>query len=343
MNPIWQSFLQNQQAVIADDRVLHFGDSAAELNYAKNDTVIIDLSHFGLIQISGEEAHAFLQGQLTCDVTTIKSDKAQYGGYCTPKGRLLANFLLWQNESYLMQLPASLCAAIQKRLSMYVLRAKVQLMDSSQSFIRIGVAGVNARLIIEKIIGERFDTDRRLAVKLSEQTNVICLASNRFEIVTNVEYAPTLWKHIKAHAHPVGAACWDWLEIQSGIPVILPVTQEEFIPQMINMDAIESVSFQKGCYPGQEIVARTQYLGKIKRRMYLANISTSASVSAGDDVFSAKTAEQSCGKIVNAAPSPSGGYDVLAVVQVSNVEAGKIYWQTLNGPVLEIQPLPYSL
>lgn len=343
MNQIWQSFLQTQQAVIVDDRVLHFGDSAAELNYTKNDTVIIDLSHFGLIHIFGEEAQVFLQGQLTCDVRKIETNKAQYGGYCTPKGRLLANFLLWHNESYMMQLPVSLCAAIQKRLSMYVLRAKVQLMDSSKSLVRIGVAGKNAHMIIEKILGTTCGPDRRLAVVQSEQTSIICLAANRYELVTSIEYASTLWTQLNEHANPAGAACWDWLEIQSGIPVILPVNQEEFIPQMINMDAIESVSFQKGCYPGQEIVARTQYLGKIKRRMYLANISTSASVAAGDDLFSTKMAEQSCGKIVNAAPSPSGGFDVLAVIQVSSVEADKIHWKTLNGPVLEIHPLPYSL
>lgn len=342
MNQIWQSFLQNQQAVIVDDRVLHFGDSAAELNYTKNDTVIIDLSHFGLIHIFGEEAQAFLQGQLTCDVRKIEPNKAQYGGYCTPKGRLLANFMLWHNESYMMQLPASLCPAIQKRLSMYVLRAKVQLMDSSKSLVRIGVAGKNARMIIDKILGTTFGPDPRLAVAQSEQTSIICLAANRYELITSIEYASTLWTHLKEHANPAGAACWDWLEIQSGIPVILPDTQEEFLPQMINMDAIESVSFQKGCYPGQEIVARTQYLGKIKRRMYLANISSSAFVAVGDDLFSPKMAQQSCGKIVNVAPSPCGGFDVLAVIQVSSVEADKIHWKTLKGPVLEIHPLPYS-
>ena len=343
MNPSWLAFLQSQHAIINNGRTLNFGNAAAELKHTKDGTITVDLSHLGLIQFSGEDTQAFLQGQLTCDVMKVKSDTAQYGGYCTPKGRLLANFLLWQEEGYLMQLPASLCAAIQRRLSLFVLRDKVQLTNISDSFIRIGIAGKNARMLAEQVTGVKLDPDHRLAVQHNEQTSIICLAPNRFEFVVDIEYAPTLWAHLTETTIPAGAACWDWLDIQSGIPVILPATQEQFIPQMVNLDTIDGVSFQKGCYPGQEIVARTQYLGKIKRRMYLAHIATDTPATPGDDLFSPSTAEQSCGKIVNAAPAPNGGYDVLAVIQKSSSEAGKVHWKAHNGPVLEISPLPYLL
>ena len=341
MNPSWQAFLQSQQAVIENGRTLHFGNAAAELNHTKDGTVIVDLSHLGLIHFSGEDAQAFLQGQLTCDVIQVKPDMAQHGGYCTPKGRLLANFLLWQKEGYLMQLPASLCAAIQQRLSLFVLRAKVQLTNISDKLIRIGVAGKNARMLVEKISGIKFEPGQRIAVQHSEQTSIICLAPHRFEFIAAIEYAPTLWAQLSENTVPAGAAYWDWLDIQSGIPVILPATQEEFIPQMVNLDAIDGVSFKKGCYPGQEIVARTQYLGKIKRRMYLAHIATDTPAAPGDDLFSSSTAEQSCGKIVNAAPAPDGGYDMLAVIQISSAEAGTVHWKAQNGPVLGIGPQPY--
>lgn len=343
MNPSWQAFLQSRQAVIKDGRTLHFGNAAAELNHTKDGTVIVDLSHLGLIQFSGEDAQAFLQGQLTCDVIKIKPDMAQYGGYCTPKGRLLANFLLWQNEGYLMQLPAGLCAAIQQRLSLFVLRAKVKLTNINDKFIRIGVAGKNARMIVEKVSGVKFGPDQRLAVQHNEQTSIICLAPHRFEFIAAIEHAPTLWAHLTENTTPAGAICWDWLDIQSGIPVILPATQEEFIPQMVNLDAIDGVSFQKGCYPGQEIVARTRYLGKLKRRMYLAHIATDTPVAPGDDLFSSSTAEQSCGNIVNAAPAPDGGYDVLAVIQISSAEVDTVHWKAKNGTVLGIGPQPYLL
>ena len=127
--------------------------------------------------------------------------------------------------------------------------------------------------------------------------------------------------------------------------MITAATQEQFIPQMANLDAIGGISFQKGCYPGQEIVARSQYLGKIKRRMYLANIQPAApeaQVNAGDELFSADMGEQSSGMVVNATASPDGGFDVLVIIQTSSVEAGKVHWKTLDGPALEIIPLPYS-
>ncbi len=343
MIPTWRTFLQDCSAVIDNDCVIHFGDITTELSHTQTDTVMVDLSHFGLISFSGEEAQSFLQRQLSCDVRKVNLHTAQYGSYCTPKGRILTSFLLWQNEDFLMQLPASLCAYIQKRLSMFVLRTKVQLTDYSDTWVRIGLAGKHASMLVEEISDAKLNPAQHLSLLHSEPTSIICYTKNRFELITSIENAPVLWTQLNQYAKPAGAACWDWLEIHAGIPIILPITQEQFVPQMVNLDTIGGVSFEKGCYPGQEIVARTQHLGKIKRRMYLANIPSKMPVSSGDELFSSKAADQSCGKIVNAAPSPDGGFDVLAVIQVSSVEAGEIHWQALDGPILEIMELPYSL
>lgn len=342
MNPTWQTFLQNRNAVIEDGRVSHYGDAAAELKNTRFGAVLADLSHPGLIHFSGEDAEAFLQGQLSCDVRKITSSTAQYGGYCTPKGRLLASFLMWRsNDGYTMQLPMALRSAIQKRLSMFVLRAKVKVTDSSESLVRIGVAGSQVAALLEKNLGAVPNSN--LGVIHGDQTSILRLAPDRFELVATPEQAPALWEKLSKDATPVGAACWDWLEIKAGIPVITPATQEQFVPQMTNLEAIGGVSFQKGCYPGQEIVARTQYLGKLKRRMFLAHIQSVTPVSAGDELFSADMAQQSSGMIVNAAPAPDGGFDVLAVIQMSSVEAGSVHWQSLDGPALKILPLPYTL
>lgn len=344
MNLTWQNYLQDQHAVIENGCVTHFGNPVEELEYTKSGTVIVDLSQLGVIRFSGEDAPTFLQGQLSCDVNNVNEQLAQYGSYCTPKGRMLASFLLWKShDGYLMQLPIALGASIQKRLSMFVMRAKVKLTDSSDSLIRIGLAGNGSVALIEAILGMELALDWPLGMMQGRSFSIIRLAQHRFELITSIEEAPTLWSHLAKCAKPVGAACWDWLEIRAGIAVILPVTQEQFIPQMTNLDVIGGVSFKKGCYPGQEIVARTQYLGKIKRRMYLAHIPTAAVVMAGDELFSAEMAEQSCGKIVNSMPSPNGGVDVLAVIQIKSIDAGSIHWQRLDGPMLEIIPLPYSL
>lgn len=357
MNLIWQAYLQSRNAVIQDGCVASYGNSAAELGSVRSATVLADLSHFGLIHFSGEDAQSFLQGQLSCDVRainpTVTRSAALYGGYCNPKGRMLASFLIWHDSAgYAIQLPAALRASIQKRLSMFILRAKVKLTDSSDALVRIGVAGDHAEALLREVLGAV--PGLSLDVIHGQQGSVIRLAQNRFELVIAPEQAPTVWERMSKDATPVGASCWDWLEIKAGIPVITAATQEQFVPQMVNLEAIGGVSFQKGCYPGQEIVARTQYLGKIKRRMVLANIQPTpalsanptmpaARVAAGDELFSTDMGEQSSGMVVNAAPAPEGGFDVLAVVQTSSIEGSKIYWKSLEGPALETMPLPYLL
>ena len=347
MNFLWQTYLEAHGASIRDGRVISFGDPVSELGSARSATVLSDLSHFGLIHFLGDDARSFLQGQLSCDVQQVDSSAASYGSYCTPKGRMLASFLIWRcskDDGYLMQLPVALRAGIQKRLSMYVLRAKVKLDDTSDNVIRMGVAGGHAAALIQDLLGEI--PVESLGVLRQPYASIICLAEDRFEIAVQPEQAPEVWEGLSRNASPVGASCWDWLEIKAGIPVIMPATQEQFIPQMVNLDAIGGISFQKGCYPGQEIVARTHYLGKVKRRMYLANIQPEAPetvIEAGDELFSDDMGEQSSGMVVNAAVSPDGGADLLAVAQTSSVEAGEIRWKSLDGPVLKIMPLPYAV
>ncbi|MBA4142431.1 MAG: folate-binding protein YgfZ [Nitrosospira sp.] len=353
MNLAWQNYLQSRQAIIQDGRVIHYGDTAAELESARSPsaTVLADLSHSGLIRFAGEDAQSFLQGQVSCDISEINSATASYGAYCTPKGRMLASFLMWRDGAdYVMQLPSSLQALTQKRLSMYVLRAKVRLTDDNDNLVRLGVSGEHAEKLVKEILRADPALSGIPALKLGmvqgERGSIISLARDRFELAVTPELAPAVWESLGKDAVPVGARCWEWLEIRAGIPVITPPTQEQFVPQMANLDAIGGVSFHKGCYPGQEIVARARYLGKIKRRMYLANIQPeilNTSVKAGDVLFSPDMGNQSAGMVVNAAHSPHSGFDVLAVIQTSSAEAGNIRWLSLDGPLLEIMALPYTV
>ncbi len=348
MNPDWFTFLTHRNAHIEQKRVLHFGQPAAELAQAASGSVLIDLSHLGLIRFSGEDAQNFLQGQLSCNVHSIDSTQASHGGYCTPRGRLLGSFLMWQDvsdNSYLMQLPVEQVETMARRLKMFVLRAKVSIQDNTDDFIRIGIAGNNALALLQGTLPDTAISPVPLAVTSILDGQVICHSENRFEIITTLTQAPLLWERLNKHTHCAGAAVWDWLEIREGIPAIFNATQEHFIPQMVNLDIIGGVSFKKGCYPGQEIVARTRYLGKIKRRMYLAHldIDSSQDIAAGDSLFGTDTSDQACGMIAHAAPAPAGGVDVLAVIQTSSVEAGPIHWKTLSGPQLVILPLPYSI
>lgn len=354
MDPRWQAHLQSCNASIQDGCVAHFGNGAAELKSMGSATIMADLSHFGLIRFSGEDAQSFLQGQLSCDVAELDGSTAVYGSYCNPKGRMLASFLIWKDHGgFIMQLPRELQAGIQKRLSIYVLRSRVRLADSGDALIRIGLSGEQAQALVLEAVNEvpsmKEGVPSKLGAVQGDSAVVLRLAADRFELVTSMEQAPGLWDRLRHVAMPVGASCWSWLDIRAGIPVITSATQEQFIPQMVNLEAIGGVSFRKGCYPGQEIVARTQYLGKIKRRMYLANIrphSASSPVAAGDELFAAEMGEQPAGMIVNAAPSPGGGVDALAVIQIAGLEEGregKIRWKSPDGLPLAFMPLPYPV
>ncbi len=348
MNKDWQDFLAAQGAQIQDGVVNHFGDASAERLAAREGTVLCDLSQFGTLRVSGEDAQTFLQNLLSNDIREAGNTRAQLSSLNSPKGRILATMLIWRaGDDYLLQLPRALCEPIRKKLGMYVLRAKVKITDASDEVVSLGLSGADA----QEVLQGQFDELPQLPLGCIgiEQGNLIRISDTRFQINAAVQQAQMLWAEWCTRARPVGSGCWDWLNIRSGIPVILPQTQEQFVAQMANLDLINGVSFKKGCYPGQEIVARTQYLGKLKRRMYLAHIDTLAHIDstqppqAGDELFSADMEGQASGILANAAAAPAGGYDVLAVLQSSSRETQTVHWKSLQGAVLQFLPLPYTL
>ena len=324
---------------MVDGHVAHFGDAAAELQVAADGHVIADLSHLGLLEVGGDDATTFLQGQVTNDIKQLNGNNSQYAGYCNPKGRMLALFLAFAHYDHLhLQLDGTLLEPIMKRLKMYVMRSKVTIVDVSDSIMRMGVAGNNSEVALAKIFTQVPQQAHEL-VSL-EHGAILRLPgpTPRFQVFSTIEHAPALWQQLTQNHQPAGKACWEWLEIQAGIPDIVPATQEAFVPQMVNLDALDGINFKKGCYTGQEIVARTHYLGKVKRRTQLAHIASSVQPMAGDDVLGADG--NATGKIVRSAASPQGGFDVLAELRLESLEAGKMLW---NGNELQIQALPYNL
>lgn len=341
MHPDWQNFLQRQGAALDNGIVQHFGDASGELLAARDNTVLCDLSQFGTLRVSGEEAQSFLQNLLSNDIREVASGRAQLSSLNDPKGRMLATFLVWRDGGdYLLQLPRPLCEPIRKKLSMYVLRAKVKVADASDEVVALGLSGPSAQELLAKLFGELPDTS--CGVVSTGEASVVRLGDTRFQIATAAQYASAIWKTLVLHAQPAGSACWDWLAIRAGVPVVLPATQEQFVPQMSNLEIIGGVNFKKGCYPGQEIVARMQYLGKLKKRMYLAHVD-GGNPRPGMHLFSADMEGQSSGMVVNAAPAPGSGHDVLAVVQIASHDAHPVHLGSLDGPRLQFHPLPYPL
>lgn len=340
MASTWSEYLQTRGAVTIDGVVQHFGDPEAELAHARDGLVLADLSHYGLIAFAGEDAQTFLHGQITNDLRGLREDKAVFAGYCSAKGRLLANFLVFRRATeVIVMLPRSLREGIQKRLSMFVLRAKVKLRDASDEWVILGLSGKEAAELVAARFGQA--PAAPMDVVQGPEGWTVRLGESRFDVFVAPEAAPGLWQQWAVQARPVGTPAWDWLTVAAGVPVILPATQDHFVPQMANMELLGGVSFQKGCYPGQEIVARSQYLGKLKRRMYLAHVEATAE--AGHELYSPDLPGQACGLVANAAPAPDGGTDLLAVLQVSSREGGEVHLGSADGPRLAFKPLPYGL
>jgi len=336
----WKKFLQSREALITDATVQHFGNPAGERAAAVEGTIVADLSQLGVIAFRGDETASFLQNQLTNDVRGLQTDAAQWNGYCSPKGRLLGNFLLWrQGEDYCLQLSGDILPAVLKRLSMFIMRSKVQGRDASDENVRLVVAGPQARAAVDAAMGTAPDAAMRTSASAIGQ--VIRVGADTFVLSISPDHAATAWQALCRLATPVGAPVWDWLCLNAGIPMIVAATQEQFVPQMVNFEVIGGVSFQKGCYPGQEIVARSQYLGKLKRRMFLAHVEAEAAP--GDSLYSADIEGQATGTVVNAAPAPAGGFDVLAVAQVESAATQTLHLKAGDGAVLTLKPLPYAL
>ncbi len=303
--------------------------------------VFRELPHPGLIRFSGDEAQAFLHNQLSCDVAALTFGRSTYGAYCTPKGRILASFLLWRSEQGLfMQLPASLREPIQQQLSKFILRSKVKAENAAGDQSLFGIAGKDAATRLQQVLGAA-PAAAHDVLHVNGAT-VLRLPLDCFEIAVPRGEAPRLAEALGA-ADQAGPEHWEWLSIRAGIPVILPATQEQFVPQMVNLDLIGGVSFQKGCYPGQEIVARMHYRGSLKQRMVLANVAVDERPQPGDKLYSPEFGEQASGAIVNAARSPEIGHDVLAVLQIASAERGDIHWKSPGGPPLKLLPLPYQV
>ncbi len=338
-NNDWQEFQFIQGAVFNNETITSFGNIQNELLVAAQGDIICDLSHLATLALSGEDALTFLQGQVSNDVNLLGQDKAHYTGYCSPKGRLLALFFAYRlGTSIHLQFNGKLAEAITKRLKMYIMRAKVSLDNVSDETVKLGLSGHG----VEQALSGFFSEVPALAYDKcsNENGSLIRLSGNmpRFELVCNTESAKTIWQALKKTCKPVGKACWEWLEIQAGIPDIALPTQEEFVPQMVNLDLLKGISFKKGCYTGQEIVARTHYLGKVKRRTHLLHLATSTPPQAGTDVLTDK--QEAVGKVVRSAPAPKGGYDLLAEIRLDSLEAGDLF---INGVLAVMQSLPYAL
>ena len=291
----------------------------------------------GIIKVDGADAASFLHGQLTQDFILLQPGEARLAAFCSAKGRMQASFVGFKRSTddgeseILLICSRDVLPATLKRLSMFVMRAKAKLTDATDDFSIFGLAGKAA---------QNFGVNTNMP-----WVAVHTGASTAISLYPASTVPRAMWVAPKSETPPAGAALsealWAWSEVQSGIATISVKTADAFVPQMLNYESVGGVNFKKGCYPGQEVVARSQFRGTLKRRAYIVH--GDAPMAAGDEVFASTDPEQPCGTVAQAAACPAGGFDAIVSMQVAAAAAGGLTLGSAGGAKLELQALPYVL
>jgi folate-binding protein YgfZ len=305
------------------------------MNTARNGFLsgVTPLPHLGIIRVEGDDAASFLHAQLTQDFALLGMSEARLAAFCTAKGRMLASFVSFKrsHNDILLVVSRDILAPTLKRMSMFVLRAKAKLRDATAEFELYGLAGEPAV---------------KLAADLQEPwTKTDAGNASVIRLYPADGQARSLWVAPVGTSAPAGPALsherWLWGEVRSGIATITAPIVEALVPQMLNYESVGGVNFKKGCYPGQEVVARSQFRGTLKRRAFLAHCP--AALQAGQEVFHESDASQPCGLVAQAAAAPEGGCDALVSIQIAASQGGRLTAGGAEGAGLSLQPAPYPL
>lgn len=328
-----QSAIQDQINALPESSVLKAG-------------FVAPLPHLGLLQFSGDDAISLLDRLLTNELTRLPNTSACLTGLCTPKGRLIASFLAWKsNGNVILQCEKAIQSTVENRLKMYVLRDKVTITDLNSDTALIGLGGEACETPLKTLFPELPSTpyaciqnDYGTLIRMSD-----VFGSPRYQWIGETEKQAEYLAIWGRDLPLTNEKTWQMSEIEAGIPQITQETQEFFVPQMINYELIGGVNFKKGCYIGQEIVARTQYLGKSKRRMLLADLSADTNITPhdGQDVFADEN-EHASGKIVNVQKTRQG-FVCLLSLPTDIAANSRITLGENHHAAFAFRPLPYAL
>jgi folate-binding protein YgfZ len=316
-----------------------------------------------MITVTGPDAAEFLQNQITNNVKSLKVNilgevvlepSNRFAGYCSAKGRLMGSFWIHRTEvldqggepspQFQLFISKDIAGLIAKRLSMFVLRSKVKVLDQSDKVL---IYGLSVEVTSSAASGLLKDISQILDAKVVElpTVQVDSGAIQRFLVAVPLDQESTLQALAIQHQLKAIDSIWDWLEVMSAIPRITLKTSEQFVPQMINMESLKGIDFQKGCYPGQEVVARSQYRGTIKRRLQIASIHAETLPEPGMEIFHDADPDQPCGMVVLASQKPFNAeeFDLQVECKLEALVSGAIHLGSTNGPKLSFKPLPYPL
>jgi folate-binding protein YgfZ len=347
MRQSWKEFLIDNGAEFETGKLVSFGNPSRESRIPPQGSVLSDLSDRGIIKVHGVDAEDFLQHQFTNDISRVTEDSHQLSAWCNPKGRVLATFRIFKRgNNYYLTVSSDLIEMILKKLRMFVMRSDVTIEDISKSLIHFGYAGERAEADLQTLLGKETIPTQPNQTLQQKSLSILRLPGTvpRFEVFGELEDAKDFWERCNVRAAPVSSNGWDYLNIVAGLPVVCEASSAAWIPQMLNLQVIDGVDFQKGCYPGQEIVARLKYLGKNKRRMYRIEINSSELPKIGQKIY-AEGESAYAGKILTTVINPSRKVEALAVIKIASVN----HLLSLKENSSEIQDaisileLPYSI
>lgn len=306
-----------------------------------NNTSFCPLDHFGSLALSGQDARAFLQGQVTCDVDQVSSTQVQAGAYCTPKGNVIANFeLLKQQDNLLMHMPMSMVTTVHKALAKYIVFSKAELVDVSSQWARFAVWGQAAAACVAQLAPA--PSVRHQASAFAEgfiwASNT---AADEFIVYCQQEDAAKITSLLQTQAQLTDQEQWQAVQISQGTAYVTPEISDSYVPQMLNLQATGAINFNKGCYTGQEIVARMQYLGKLKRHLFIGQVTSSQALEIGQQIDASK--RKNVGRIVSCAHTGDSTYAFTAVINCTEAVEGQLHLHEQEDASITIMPLPYEI
>ena len=313
-----------------------------------SNNIISDLSYLAIIEVNGADAESFLNAQFTSNIKKLSEHQLHFSAWCNPKGQVKTTFYLYRHaDNFYILLPEGLKVSFLKQLSMYILRADVQLTDQSDSLARLGLC--LEKLDMEKSDSEKSDVGQAdILNQLPDNLAVLPLAAtetelssrqssrqSRYIIVADVEQAESIQDSLTEKLADTDPSVWKLLDIQAGIPWLTPETSEKFLPQMLNLDLMEALDYQKGCYPGQEIIARLHYRGELKRSLYLTTCTSKKTPGPGASIVSSEN--KTVGTAIQA-QTDNGLTYILAVIDNDSIQDNLSLYDT-DGSQLAISSL----
>ncbi len=300
-----------------------------------------DLSHFALLEISGRNAYEFLQNQITGDLKELNSSRWLFSAWCEPNGRVICTFIVFaERESLMLILPSMLKDKIINRLSKYVLHSQVTIKDVSDDYALFGLTGPDMNRLLQTINNDISGNISRLYQ--TENLSILRLWGDtpRSILISRMDKVPAILDRILMAFTEGDRSGWSLSDIQAGIPWIIETTSGAFLPQMLNIDQMQGLSYQKGCYPGQEVIARLRYRGELKRRMYLGTGNDDVIPGPGDRLERTDSGAL-IGDVIDAERHPAGGYKLLAVAEKNEADVAPLRLHGIKQSLIKLQSITY--